>query len=377
MTASASDPASDSATAAATAPAALAQQVVARAPSGAARLGLQGCIIIVRALLLDLHWASTQRDIRNLQRQLAERLRSGDAINSEARMLAREAQERVREATTKLALLEAKLTESQSQQAALEQLYQSLARNRDEWALSEIEQVLTVASQQLQLAGNVPGAVIALQNADSRLARGDRAQFIAVRKALQMDLERLKALPYVDVPGMALKLDAMILAVDSLPLIFDERLGAGEALGTPTGEKGGADEKTWLGKLFGETWSEMKQLIRVRDMSGSEPVVLPPTQTFFLRENLKLRLLNARIALMQRNETAFRADLLAAQNWLGKHYDLRAKSTVNAVAVLKGLSASALAIELPTLADSLNAVRNFRAAREVAPGAGSATAPRR
>ena len=354
---------SDSAQTPALAPA----PVLSKAPSWASRLGTQGWIIVVLCVLLGLHWASTQRDIRNLQKQLAERLRSGEAVNNEARTLAKEAQERVREATTKLAMLEAKLTESQSQQAALEQLYQSLARNRDEWALSEIEQVLTVAAQQLQLAGNVQGAVIALQNADARLARGDRAQFIAVRKSLQADLNRLKALPYVDVPGMALKLDGLIAAVDTLPLIFDERLGASESLGTPTGDKASLEEKSWIGKIFGETWNEMKQLIRVREMSGSEPVVLPPTQTFFLRENLKLRLLNARIALMQRNEAAFRADLLAAQQWIGKHYDVRARPAMNAVALLKGLSSNALTIELPTLADSLNAVRNFRTAREQVP----------
>src|SRR6266542_2987440 len=68
----------------------------------------------------------------------------------------------------------ARLAESQSQSLALEALYQDLSRNRDEWQLAEIEQVLAIASQQLQLARNVRAALLALQLADSRLARTDR-----------------------------------------------------------------------------------------------------------------------------------------------------------------------------------------------------------
>jgi uroporphyrin-3 C-methyltransferase/uroporphyrinogen III methyltransferase/synthase len=89
----------------------------------------------------------------------------------------------------KVALLESKQQEAQSQQLALEQLYQDLSKNRDEWALTEIEQVLSTASQQLQLAGNVPGALIALQNADRSLSRSDKPQFITIRRAIAADTD--------------------------------------------------------------------------------------------------------------------------------------------------------------------------------------------
>jgi uroporphyrin-3 C-methyltransferase/uroporphyrinogen III methyltransferase/synthase len=98
-------------------------------------------------------------------------------------------------------LLESKQQEAQSQQLALEQLYQDLSKNRDEWALTEIEQVLSTASQQLQLAGNVPGALIALQNADRSLSRSDKPQFITIRRAIAAIPTSLKALPSVDSVG--------------------------------------------------------------------------------------------------------------------------------------------------------------------------------
>lgn len=130
-------------------------------------------------------------------------------------MLARNVQEGTKELEIKVGALENRQSETQSQQLALEQLYNDLSKNRDEWALTEIEQVLSTASQQLQLAGNVPGALIALQNADRSLSRSDKPQFITIRRAIGRDMEKLKALPSVDSTGVALRLDAVIAQVDS------------------------------------------------------------------------------------------------------------------------------------------------------------------
>ena len=137
-------------------------------------------------------------------------------------VLARNVQEGTKELQVKVGALENRQSETQSQQLALEQLYNDLSKNRDEWALTEIEQVLSTASQQLQLAGNVPGALIALQNADRSLSRSDKPQFITIRRAIGRDMEKLKALPSVDSTGVALRLDAVIAQVDSLPMLSDE-----------------------------------------------------------------------------------------------------------------------------------------------------------
>ena len=319
-------------------------------------------IIAALAALFLFNWWDTRRQISNLSTEVAQRLKAESESRQQQGVMAREAQERVKDALAKLGALESKLAESQSQQAALEGLYQDLSRNRDDWALTEIEQTLTIASQQLQLAGNVRGALLALQNADQRLGRADKAQFIGVRRALQKDIERLKNLPFIDTSGLAIRLDTVIAGIDALPLVFDERLPV-QRSGAPRASDGKAAAKTepsaWQ-RLREDAWEQFKQLVRIRDIGDADPGLLTPAQAYFIRENLKLKLLNARIALLQRNEALFKSDIDASVVWLNRYADIRSKAGGNALASLRSLSSSAVAIELPTLAESLNAVRNYK-----------------
>ena len=138
--------------------------------------------------------------------------------------IAKNVQESSRDMQAKVSVLEAKQTEAQGQQVAHWNSYiKILSKSRDEWALAEIEQVLATASQQLQLAGNVQGALIALQNSDARLAKAEKTQFIAVRRAIAKDIEMLKALPQLDMTGLVLRLDSVIAQVDNIPLWSDEK----------------------------------------------------------------------------------------------------------------------------------------------------------
>ena len=108
-------------------------------------------------------------------------------------------------------------------------------------------------------------------------------------------------------------------------------------------------------------WGEVRQLIRVRSVDVPDALLLSPTQAYYARENLKLRLLNARLALLSRNESAFRSDLIASQESITRYFDTRARQTQTAQTLLRQVQGSNLAIELPTLSESLNAVRNYKA----------------
>lgn len=353
--------------------------------SGQARLGarLIYLALIVLALLLAAEWWKSRSDIRSLRKEVAQRLQSGDSINTETKVLVKSMQDGMKEVQAKVNVLESRQVEAQSQQLALEQLYQDLSKNRDDWALAEIEQVLSTASQQLQLAGNVRGALIALQNADSRLSRADKPQFIVIRRAIAKDIDRLKSLPSVDLTGIALRLDSIIGQIDSMPLLSDEKpaLPATQPKNSrrtdakdPTASSNidtdaGTPSVDWLTRikdvaqsLSNEMWNEIRQLVRVRTVETPDALLLSPTQAYYARENLKLRLLNARLALLSRNESAFRSDLIAAQDTIAKYFDTRAKQTQTAQALLKQVQGSNLSIEMPTLADSLNAVRNYKPA---------------
>ncbi|KRB88982.1 uroporphyrinogen-III C-methyltransferase [Noviherbaspirillum sp. Root189] len=331
------------------------------------------------AVLLLAQWWATQKELGNLREDIAQRLKTGESVSAETRVVAKSLQDATKELQAKVNVLESKQTEAQSQQLALEQLYQELNRNRDDWALAEIEQVLSTASQQLQLAGNLQGAIIALQNADNRLSRSDKPQFIIIRRAIAKDLERLKAVPAVDLTGIALRLDSVIGQIDNMPLLSDEkpvlpasqpktsrRAEKAAAAQAPTGK--GSGNSDWIADLenkwyswTNEMWTEIRQLIRVREVESPDVLLLSPTQAYYARENLKLRLLNARLALLTRNESAFRSDLIAAQDAIARYFDTRARQTQTTQALLRQVQASNLSIEMPTLNESLSAVRNYKA----------------
>ena len=334
------------------------------------RTGLLAVLwIVLLAALATGFWLDVRERIGATQEEVARRLRDVEAESRNTRIAAREAQETAREMRTKLSALEQRLTEYQSQQLALEALYQELSRNRDEWQLAEIEQVLAIAQQQLQLSGNVRAALLALQLAEGRLARADRPQFLPVRRALTRDIERLRAVPGVDLSGISLKLDSLVAAVDSLPLAFDERTPklADERAPLPAAEKEGKAtnaEDGFFARFGAEVWRELRQLVVVRKVETPEPPLLPPAQAYFVRENLKLRLLNARLSLLTRDEAGYREDLRVAQGWIQRYFDARAKASQAALAQLRQLSSASVSFEPPSIADSLEAVRGFKSRRE-------------
>jgi len=329
-----------------------------------ARLRAFALALVVLAAVVAGLWLDTRGRIGATQDELARRLRDIETETREARALGRQNQDSLREALAKLGTLETRLAESQTQQVALEALYQELARNRDEWQLAETEQVLAIAQQQLQLSGNVRAALLALQLAESRLMRIDRPQFLPVRRALTRDIDRLKSLPVLDVPGLSLTIDRLIASVDAMPLAFEERIERPGPAAKAAKPAPVAAEENFLARLGGEVWKELRQLVVVRRIDAPEPPLLLPQQAWFLRENLKLRLLNARLALLTRDEAGYREDLRVAQSWIQRYFDARARSSQAALAQLRQLSAASISFEPPSIMDSLEAVRGFKSRRE-------------
>jgi uroporphyrin-3 C-methyltransferase len=315
-------------------------------------------------------WLDGRRTQQALRMEVAQRLSGVESSTQAAGKAQTQLATDLRDAQAKITLLEARLAESQAEQAALEALYRDLAPSRDEIAISEIEQVLLVASQQLQLAGNVPSALTALQLAEAKLQRLDRPQFVPLRRALARDMDRLKAVPYVDIVGMSLKLDQGIAAVDALPLAMDERVPP------PVPDKNAtpADDSAWR-RFLADLWSDAKQLIRIEVADRPAAPLVPMAQQYFLRENLKLRLLTARIALLARNDGSFQADLSAVEAWLKQYFDTRAKPVQALQATVRQLAASPMPGETPDLNRSLEALRVLRLGQDRAGGRGPAAVP--
>ncbi|MDD5383333.1 MAG: uroporphyrinogen-III C-methyltransferase [Gallionella sp.] len=341
-----------------------------------ARVSITQMTLAVLVVVFLWQWLDGHRAISDMQQQLAKKIAEMDGASKANQMLLTQSQGEVRELSAKVATLETRYAEAQNQRAALEALYNDLSVSRDETALAEVEQMLLIAGQQLQLSANVKAALIATQSADARLQRMDRPAFNGLRKAISQDMDKLRALPSVDITGINLQLDNLIAAVDELPLVYQQRVAKREETVQAAAPK---NETAWQ-KLLREIWQDIKQLVRIEDTGKAEIPLLPPNQEFFLRENLKLRLLSARLALLSRDEDGFRQELKTAQLWTARHFDGKSNEGMRMLSGLKKIAASPVSIELPDVSPSLQAVRNYRLTHENSPKAsfeGRPNAPER
>ncbi len=314
-------------------------------------------------VLLAGLWLDSRSRMNDLRTELAQRLATGDALIDESRKLVRQNQDVLQTLSGRTTQLEARLAQMQAQQMTLESIYQELSHSREERLVSEVEQAVSLAAQQLQLAGNVEAALIALQAADARLARAGLPQLLPLRKQLNHDIEGLKSLPLADIPGISLKLEGLMAVADTLPLAFEQRARA-EPL---VKQRLDVAPRGWWEEVARDLWTEFRQLIRVERVEHSahaEIALLSPSQVFFLRENLKLRLLTARLALLQRDGKTYREDLRQTQFWLERYFDTREKSVSTAILTLKGMATADLSLELPTLNDTLSSLRQIKLSAE-------------
>ncbi len=371
----------------------LGEEVSAAVPEPAAptesrrsALGWWALLIALIALLVAgwavWHARATHAQSGVLREEVAQRLSEGGTVAAEARGIARQQQETIASLQGKLGALESKVEATEGQAEALEALYQEFSRTREDSVVAEIEQAVVAAAQQLQLAGNVEAALIALQGADARLALHDRGQIAPLRRALGKDIEKLKLHPVIDVPGMALRLERLLEHADAMPLAFERELAA-DAADVPFSAEAAAAGEDWLAKtrrvateLAVEVWSEVRSLVRVERLDEAEPVLLAPEQSTFLRENLKIRLLTARLALLARDGRTYAADLAQARQWIERFFDRGDERVRAALGELEALEAVKVTSEVPMLTESFAALRKLQVGGDRSqPSAPSEAAP--
>lgn len=340
-----------------------------------------GWLIWVALVAVVAAVAALQVRNERLAREIRQRAQTNEALAQEMRVLSRADQDSVSQLQQKFGALDARTAETRDRQAALEQANQDLLRNRDDWQRAEIQRSLEVTAEQLQLTGNVAGALAALQTIDARLATLDKPQFNAVRRAVSRDMAKLKAMPSFDLAGAALRLDDAINPVDTLPLVSSAQpLEAEQAAqaphtvakpsknakahaasapvaSTPPNAGWSAGVRAWWGRLWNDVRGELGQIVQVRRVDQTEALLLSSDQAWFLRENLKLRLMNARLALLSRNEAVFRADLGRADTLLARYFDTQSSRVTTVQNQLSQARATVGTLQVPTLADSLAAVR--------------------
>jgi len=347
---------------------------------------------------------SVQQRARTLEAELVRRQQEAVQAASEARLLARQAETASREAMAKMALLEARVAETSMQRSQFEDLLGSLARSRDENVLADVEAAVRVAQQQSAITGSAEPLLLVLRQAEERLARYAQPRLERVRRAVAQDLERTRAAGGTDLSVLATRLDDVMRQIDDLPLLVlpaqaTGRRGAGAdaaavaargpgptgaaptagatspspAAGATGAASAAATSGTGPGwadglraawdRLSASVWNEARALVRVTRIDDPQAMLIAPEQAFFLRENVKLRLLNARLALLSRQFDIAQSDLREALVALERYFDRSARRTGLAMDALRQVTAQARTVALPRPDATLAAIAAAGAGR--------------
>jgi uroporphyrin-3 C-methyltransferase len=340
---------------------------------------IAGIALVVAFISLGLAWRADQR-VRNVEHELVRRQQESSGQASEARLFAKQAQDSARDAAAKVALLEARVAEGALQRTQLEELMTSLSRSRDENLLVDVEAAIRVAGQQTAITGSAEPLVAALKQSEERLARYNQPRLEGVRRAIARDLDRVRAASVADISTLTIKLDEAIRMVDELALPGSalSRSEAGRssssaspgARGTTPAAAASAPSPGWGSNLqetatrvLGRAWDEVRSLVRVTRIDHPDAVLLAPEQAFFVKENLKLRLLNARLALLSRQFDTAQSDLQIAQASLDRYFDRASKRTALVGDLVRQVASQAKQGGVPRPDETLAAVAAAAAGR--------------
>jgi uroporphyrin-III C-methyltransferase len=363
--------------------------------------------IVLGAAAAAMAYSARER-LKALELELVRRQEASHEQANEARTLAKQAQDESRDAVARVTLIEARVAESTLQRSQIEDLIVSLSRSRDENVLADTEAAVRVAVQQAAITGSSEPLVAALRQADERLARVNEPRLERVRRAVARDLDRVRAAGAVDISSLTTRLDEVTRMVDELPMLAsavpadapqrsDAKLGevparskrapADAASGVAAQAAGGAsappaatepplpaassvDLPGWV-RAIGQTWShaaahvwsETRALVRVSRVDTPDAALLAPEQAFFVRENLKLRLLNARLALLSRQFDLAQADLREAQAMLDRYFDRGSRRVAAAADLLRQAAAQVRNVTIPKPDDTFAAMTAAAAGR--------------
>ncbi len=332
--------------------------------------------LVVASLLVSVAaWWSMwllKDHVGSLEQELVRRQQTSADQAGEARVLARQAQDQTRDAAAKVSLLENRLAEVALQRTQVEDLMQSLARSRDENLLTDVDAALRVALQQTAITGSADPLTVALRTADERLTRVNQPRLERVRRAIAGDLDRIRSAGVTDIGALLIRLDEVVHLIDELPLInqLEARVKAEPVAASSSAVSSKGDEDSGLAKVLSDgqslvrqVWSDMKGLIRVTRIDRPEAMLIAPEQAYFLRENLKLRVMNARLALLSRQLDVARADLAQVTQSLGRYFDVGSRRTQVVLESLKQVSAQSQQVVVPKPEATLAAIAAATAGR--------------
>lgn len=300
-------------------------------------------------------WYDAQQSIAAIREEVAEKVLDNEKILRDNGGRLNEMRTQLTELTGRVLKLDEQSSDLVAQQATLEQYYKGVVQQDSRRLLNDIDHLFMVASQALQLSGDISTAISALETADSILSQADnQARYVPLRKAIANDLVALKALPEVDVTGLTIKLDQLMQSANSLPLIVDTVTQKSKS----AKEEVATQQPAWR-TFLSDVWHEIRQLVQIRRINNPDAALVSPDQAFFVRENLKLRLLSARVDVLSRTDSGYHQDLDAAAALINQYFDTKNPKTVAALNQIAQLQRTQLQEKLPSLNASYSALRQL------------------
>lgn len=228
-------------------------------------------------------------------------------------------------------------------------LHDEIGKGRRAWLVAESENLLVTAEHRLRYARDSRLALAALRVADRQLQQLADPDFLPVRKLLESEISALENFERLDLSGMAQRLGQLATRVDTLAFS-----PPGLSSGDPTTE-GESD-------FLREVWRDLRNLVSIRITTDVRRPLLLAEQKYFLRENLRLMLYGAQVALLHGDFTTVESNTKTAHKWLADYFDASTPAVQAATneldAVLK-----ARTVELPDVSMSLKALREITAKR--------------
>ncbi len=354
-------------------------------------------VFLLVAVLIGVGAWFQQKRFEASGRAVATQVQALSAQLTESRRESNQALSLVESHAGRIAELELSVRESQSQFAALERAWDSFNNGMEDSMLAnDMERLLTIASQQLRLAGNANNAIMALETALSTLVRADRPKFVALQRAINMDLDRLRAQPLIDIPTISVRLDSLITLVGRAPLMVPDAAapqvsqievtpalpGVTPILVAPapvitSDSTYSMTDYEWWAQQWSHATAWFKQLsisfasalarelsgvVSIQRVSDANALLMSPEQGAQLRANLRTRLLTAQMALLMHQPSVWRSELAAVESSLGERFDPKSVDGLAAMRLVRELSAVPVSISTPDIVDSLSALEAVRLA---------------
>lgn len=223
---------------------------------------------------------------------------------------------------------------------------------RTNWVRTEVEYLLRMAAQHVAVQRDPGGALAALRAAESRLRDFADPAYAPVIARLQQDIAALEAVPMPDVEGIVMTIGGIANAVEGFPV---KQPRPADERPRPAREPGFAGVD-WSG-LWARIRDSFRSMITIRREGRPEQLLLAPREELMIDLNAQLKLEGARLAVLRRDENAFRAAVRDARGWIDRWYDADDAAVQAALDELASLERQPIDARLPDVSGALRLLR--------------------